>query len=167
MSRPRTATPGAMPVPSTASTPQLYATIRKALLAHITVGGATLTDYLGAGDRVYVRNAPTPPIFPYVTLRLDRVSTAGYNGYREQAVLEVQCLGKPESQLSLVEAAVDIIDDCLLRYTYAATDGLMSCRTRQRQTIPLFTEPADAGVVAVVANYDLWLWPRVLTSRAD
>lgn len=167
MSRPRTVRPGAMPVPSTASTAQIYATIRKALLGHVTVGGAVLMDYVGPGDRIYVRAAPMPPVFPYITLRLDRVSSTGYNGYREQAVLEVQCLGKPESQLPLVETAMDIVDDCLLRYTYAATDGLISCRTRQRQTVPMFTEPAESSVVAVVANYDLWLWPRVLTSHAD
>jgi hypothetical protein len=38
-------------------------------------------------------------------------------------------------------------------------------RTRQRGTIPQFTDPADSTVVGVVATYDLILWPTVLTTR--
>jgi hypothetical protein len=163
---PNTVRPGAMPVPSTASTPQIYATLRKALLDHVTPAGARLSDYIGNPPRVYVRAQPSPPVFPYLTLILSRTSSDGFNGYRETAVLEVQAIGKPESQLANVEAAMDIVDDCLLRLTYATTDGLMVCRGRQRDTLPQFTDPAESAVVGVVCNYDLFLWPKVLTAHA-
>jgi hypothetical protein len=31
----------------------------------------------------------------------------------------------------------------------------------------MLTDPADSSVVAVIANYEMFLWPRVLTERAD
>ena len=155
-----------MTVPSTASTPQIYATLRKVLLDHVDPNGETLADYMGTPPRVFVRAQPSPPVFPYLTLLLTRTSSDGFNGYREQAVLEVQAIGKPESQLANVEAAMDIVDDCLLRLTYATTDGLMVCRGRQRNTVPQFTDPAESAVVGVVSNFDLFLWPRVLTAHA-
>ena len=161
------ARPGRMAVPSTASSVQLYATIRAALLAHVTPGGHRLVDYVGPEPRIYVAVQPTPPVFPYFTLLLDRTSTPGYNGYRETAILEVQAIGKPESQRPLIENAMDVVDDCLTQYLQSATDGLIVCRDRRRQTVPQFTDPAEASVVSVVSQFDLFLWPRVLTAKAD
>jgi hypothetical protein len=113
---------------------------------------------------VYVRAQPEPPVFPYLTLLLNRTSDAAYNGYRETAVLEVQAIGKPESQLPLVETAMDLVDQCLTAYTDPAS-GLMVGRSRNRFTLPLFTTPAESQTVGVVATYNLFLWPVVLTSR--
>lgn len=165
MSRPRTVRPGAMPVPSTGSTAQIYATIRQALLDYVSPGGARLSDYVGTPPRIWVRSQPEPPVFPYLTLLLSRTSDAAYNGYRETAILEVQAIGKPESQLPLVETAMDIVDQCLTAYTHAAS-GLIVGRSRMRDTVPMFTDPAEAAVVGVVCRYDMFLWPHVLTSRA-
>jgi hypothetical protein len=100
-----------------------------------------------------------------LTLRLDRVSLPAFNGYRETAILEVQGVGKPDSQLPLVESAMDIVDQAMTSLT-ASSSGLIVGRSRTRQTIPQLTDPADSSVVAVVANYELFLWPRVLTARA-
>lgn len=163
---PRPAMPGRMAVPSTASTAQLYATIRAALLAHVTPGNSRLSDFVGTPPQVWVGMQPSPPTFPYLTLLLDRTTTPGFNGYRETAVLEVQCIGKPESQRPLVEGAMDVVDDCMTRYLYSASDGLIVCRDRRRQTVPQFTDPAEAQVVSVVSQFDLFLWPRVLTAHA-
>lgn len=164
MTLPTYVVPGSLSVPSTASTVQIYATIRRALLDYNSPSGDRLEDIIG--QRAYVRAAPADPLFPYLTLRLDRTSLSAYNGYRETAVLEVQCLGKPESQLAMVESAMDIVDQCLTAYSDASS-GIMVGRSRTRQTVPMMTDPADSAVVAVVANYDLFLWPRVLTERAD
>lgn len=164
MSLPKYVVPNSLPVPSTASTVQLYATLHDTLLAYEGPSGDTLETYVG--ERVYIRAAPAQPVFPYLTLRLDRTSLAAYNGYRETAILEVQAIGKPESQLPLVESAMDLVDQCLTGLTDARS-GLMASRSRNRQTIPMLTDPADSAVVAVVANYELFLWPRVLTARAD
>lgn len=164
---PRPAQPGRMAVPSSASTVQIYATLRAALLAHVTPGGNRLSDFVGADPRIWVGMQPSPPVFPYLTLLLDRTTTPGYNGYRETAVLEIQAIGKPESQRPLIEGAMDVVDDCLTQYLYAATEGLMVCRDRRRQTVPQFTDPAETSVVSVVSQFDLFLWPRVLTAKAD
>ena len=148
---------------STASTAQIYKTLRDALLTYDNPNDQLLTEFVG--ERVYVRAAPSSPVFPYLTLRLDRVSLPAFNGYRETAILEVQGVGKPESQLPLVESAMDIVDQAMTSLT-ASSSGLMVCRGRTRQTVPQLTDPADSSVVAVVANYELFLWPRVLTARA-
>lgn len=163
MTLPKYVVPGSTPLPSSASTVQIYATLRQQLLDYQSPAGEQLDDF--AGDRVWVRAAPTNPVFPYLTLRLDRTSLSAYNGYRETAILEVQAIGKPESQLPLVESAMDIVDQCLTGLTLASS-GLIVGRSRNRQTIPLMTDPADSAVVGVVANYELYLWPVVLTSRA-
>jgi hypothetical protein len=163
MTLPTYVVPGSLQTPSTASTVQIYATIRKALLDYTSPSGDLLVNLIG--QRAYVRAAPADPLFPYLTLRLDRTSLSAYNGYRETAVLEVQCIGKPESQLPLVESAMDIVDQCLTAYTDARS-GIMVGRSRTRQTVPMMTDPADSSVVAVIANYELFLWPRVLTDRA-
>lgn len=163
MTLPKYVVPGSTPLPSSASTVQIYATLRQQLLDYQSPAGEQLDDF--AGDRVWVRSAPTNPVFPYLTLRLDRTSVSAYNGYRETAILEVQAIGKPESQLPLVESAMDIVDQCLTGLTLASS-GLIVGRSRNRQTIPLMTDPADSAVVGVVANYELYLWPVVLTSRA-
>jgi len=60
---------------------------------------------------------------------------------------------------------MDVVDQCLTSYTNP-TQGLIVGRSRTRSTIPLFTDPAESTVVGVVATYDLFLWPTVLTSRA-
>jgi hypothetical protein len=163
MTLPTYVVPGSLQTPSTASTVQIYATIRKALLDYTSPSGDLLVNLIG--QRAYVRAAPADPLFPYLTLRLDRTSLAAYNGYRETAILEVQCIGKPESQLPLVESAMDIVDQCVTAYTDARS-GIMVGRSRTRQTVPMMTDPADSSVVAVIANYELFLWPRVLTDRA-
>lgn len=164
MSKPRFATAGSIQTPSTASTVQIYSTIRKALLDYVSSDDQRLSQFVN--DRIYVRSQPEPVLFPYITLLLNRTSLTAYNGYRETALLEVQCIGKPESQLPLVETAMDIVDQCLTAYTDARS-GLMVGRSRNRQTIPMFTDPADSSVVGVIATYDFYLWPRVLTVRAD
>jgi len=162
MTLPTYVVPGSLQTPSTASTVQIYATIRKVLLDYVSPSSSRLKDILG--DRAWVRSAPADPLFPYLTLRLDRTSLTAYNGYRETAILEVQCIGKPESQLPVVESAMDIVDQCLTAYTDARS-GIMVGRSRNRQTVPMMTDPADSAVAAVIANYELFLWPRVLTDR--
>lgn len=164
MSKPRFATQGSIQTPSTASTVQIYSTIRKALLDYVSSDDQRLSQFVN--DRIYVRSQPEPVLFPYITLMLNRTSLSAYNGYRETVLLEVQAIGKPESQLPLIETAMDIVDQCLTSYSDARS-GLMVGRSRNRQTIPMFTDPADSSVVGVIATYDFYLWPRVLTVRAD
>jgi hypothetical protein len=163
---PRYVVPGSTATPSSGSTVQIYATIRRGLLDYRAPGGEMLTEYIGQSPRIYVSAQPEPAVFPYVTLRLTRTSLAAYNGYRETALLEVQAIGKPESQLPLVESAMDIIDQCLTSWTDARAGGLTVGRSRTRQTLPLFSMPAEAQTVGVIATYEMYLWPQVLTSRA-
>lgn len=165
MPKPQWVTKNSIGTNSTASSVQLYARIRRLLLDYVGPDEADrLADYLD-GERVYVWAPPEPAPFPYLTLRLMRTGTPGFNGYREDAELEVQCIGRPESQLPLVESAMDLVDQCLTGLTDAAA-GLVVGRQRTRQTVPRFTEPADDAVVAVQATYTLFLWPQVLTTRA-
>ena len=152
------------PLPSTASTVQIYSTLRKAMLNYQSPQGERLKDFIGSPERVYVRAAPTNVVFPYLTLLLNRTSLTAYNGYRETALFDVSAIGKPESQLPLIESAMDIVDQCLTGYLYN-TDGVMVGRSRTRNTVPLLTDPAESPIVSVVASYELYLWPQVLTSR--
>lgn len=166
MNKPKYVVPNTLQLPSSASTVQIYATIRDHLIRYTSPScGERLEDFIGEPERIYVRAVPTPVAFPYITLLLNRTSQSAYNGYREVATLEVQCIGKPESQLPLVESAMDIVDQCLTSLTDPRS-GLMVGRSRTRQTIPQFTTPADSNVVGVLSVYDLYLWPVVLTSRA-
>lgn len=164
MSKPKSVTRGGVEKPSTASTVQIYATIRDVMLTYVSSDNQKLSQLVN--DRVYVRSQPNPTLFPYVTLLLNRTSLAAFNGYRETALLEVQAIGKPESQLPLIETAMDIVDQCLTAYTDARS-GIMVGRSRTRNTVPMFTDPAESSVVSVVSTYELFLWPRVLTVRAD
>lgn len=164
MTKPKYVLPNTISTPSTASTVQIYATMRKAILDYVSPQGERLRDFVGSPERVYVRAAPANVVFPYLTMLLTRTSLTAYNGYRETAILEVQALGKPESQLPVVESAMDIVDQCMTAYTYN-TDGVMVGRSRTRNTVPLLTDPAEAPLVGVVSSYELYLWPSVLTSR--
>lgn len=162
--KPIAGAPGTMSLASTASTAEIYARLRLLLLQYIGPGGDRLIDYLG-DERVYVRATPEPVVFPYITMRASRLSDAAYNGYRETMSLEVQCIGRPESQLPLVESAMDLVDQCLTSIADTVS-GVMVCRGRTRQTIPQMSDPADAAVVGVIGTYEFFLWPVVLTSRA-
>lgn len=153
--------------PSTDTSLLIYQTIRRAMIDHVDAptNGGRLRDVLGNPERIYIRSAPPRPTFPYVTLLLDRDTTAGYNSYRETMRCEVQIIGKPEGQLSVIEWAGDLIDRTLLS-TLQHDSGFMSCRMRQRSTLPQFTDPAEAGTVAVRSVFDMLLWSRSLTVRA-
>lgn len=164
MTKPKYVLPNTLAKPSTASTVQIYATIRQAMLDYTSPQGERLRDIIGTPERVYVRAAPTTVTFPYLSLLLNRTSLTAYNGYRETALLEVQAIGKPESQLPLIESAMDLVDQCLTGYLYN-TDGIMVGRSRNRNTVPMLTDPAESAIVSVVASYELYLWPAVLTSR--
>jgi hypothetical protein len=163
--KPRYVVPGSLnKAQATNSTVQIYATIRQALLDYVTPQDEMLREIVGDPPRIYVRSAPDGVVFPYITLLLSRTSQAAYNGYRETAQLEVQAIGRPESQLPMVETAVDLVDQCLTAYTNPAS-GLIVGRSRTRSTLPMFSDPAESAVVAVLARYELYLWPSVLTSR--
>lgn len=164
MTKPTYVLPNTIVKPSTASTVQIYATMRQAMLDYVSPQGERLKDIIGTPERVYVRAAPTNVVFPYLTILLNRTSLTAYNGYRETALLEVQAIGKPESQLPLVESAMDVVDQCLTGYVYNG-DGIMVGRSRTRNTVPMLTDPAESAIVSVVASYELYLWPAVLTSR--
>lgn len=161
--KPRFVVGNSVTTPSTASSVQIYSTLRRALLDFTSTDGQRIADFLG--DRIYVRAQPTPVVYPYATILMTRTNLTAYNGYRETAVLEVQIIGKPESQLPLVESAMDIVDQCFTTYTDARS-GLMVGRSRTRNTIPMFSDPADSSVVGVLSRFEFFLWPRVLTSSA-
>lgn len=150
--------------PDTSSTEAIYATLRQAILNYerppnaVSIASLTGTDQ----NRVHIWAPPPKTLFPYVCLRLSRSSGGAYNGYRETATLEIQCIGRPESQLTLVQAMMDVIDGCFLGYKEPGS-GLMFSRERTRDTIPRFTEPADANVVGEISRFSFVLWPKVLT----
>jgi len=149
--------------PSTASTEAIYATLRADMLAYQRIpDGITIQMLMGGEARVYVRAAPPTVKFPYIAMRLQRQSSGAYNGYREACMLEIQCIGRPESQLVLVSQIMDVVDGLFLGYRQPNA-GLMFSRERARQTIPQFSQPADKDVVGEIAQYQLILWPQVLT----
>lgn len=162
---PRYVVPGSQQTPASGSTVGIYATIRALLLNYTGPGGQRLTDLVGDPARVYVRAQPEPPVFPYLTLLLSRTSDAAYNGYRETWQLEVQALGRPDAQLPVVESAMDLVDQCLTTWTDARA-GLTVARARTRQTMPVFTSPAESQTVGVVSTFTCYAWPQVLTDRA-
>ena len=142
--KPRYVVPGSLnKAQATNSTVQIYATIRQALLDYVTPQKEMLREIVGNPPRIYVRSAPDGVLFPYLTLLLSRTS----------------------SQLPMVETAMDLVDQCLTSYTNPSS-GLIVGRSRTRNTVPMFSDPADSTVVAVLATYELYLWPTVLTSRA-
>ena len=153
---PRYVVPGTTRTPSTSSTVGMYATIRAALIAYVGPTGDTMATLMGRDPSIWVRSQPDPPTFPYLTLLLNRTSDAAYNGYRETALLEVQAIGKPESQLPLVESLMDLVDQCLTGLTDARS-GLMVGRSRTRGTVPMFSTPAESATVGVVSTYQLYL----------
>jgi hypothetical protein len=152
--------------PDTSSTAGIYQTLREALRTYVSPSGATLATLMQSayGQNPTVRTPPTPLVFPYITMLLNRTSSQASNGYRETAVLEVQCSGRPEAQAQLVEDIMDLVDQCLTSYTEPRS-GLIWCRSRNRYSVPQYGTPADAQVVSVVGMYDIVLWPAVLTSR--
>lgn len=149
--------------PNTNSTQAVYATLRDAINSYVyPPNGLSVASALGNDDdRVFVRAAPSPAPFPYITLRLTRVSSGAYNGYREECVLEVQVIGRPASQLPLVMQIADLIDGCFLGYAQP-NSGLMFSRQRQRNTLPQFQTPADNTVVGEQMLFDVVIWPLVL-----
>lgn len=163
IAKPPYVVPNSLSLTSTLSTVELYARLRLLLLQYVSPAGDRLVDYLGA-ERIWVRNPPAPVVFPYVAMQMTRTSDAAYNGYRETMLLEVQCMARPESQLALAESAMDVVDQCLTSVSDNAA-GLMVCRSRTRQTMPVLGDIADAAVVGVIATYTFYLWPQVLTSR--
>lgn len=169
---------------TTDTTSSLYTAIRALLLAYVDPAvsdsdyqiAALLAGVNGGQARIYVRNVPNVNNvkYPYATLLIDRTTILGSNGYGERANLEVQIVGNPAAQGPLTEWIADRFDRCLLsmRLSSAAgqsvTDfGIVTCRSRQRQTMPPFTTPADGNTYGVRMVYDLWLYPRVLTSRNE
>lgn len=169
---------------TTDSTTALYTAIRAAALAFEDPMvadpqyqlAALLAGVNGGQDRIFARNVPNVNnvVFPYVTLLLDRITTPGSNGYREGARMEMQVVGRPASQGPLVEFIADRLDRCFLSLRLSsapgdATDyGLVTCRNRQRSTLPPFTTPAESDTYGVRMVFDLILWPRELTQyRAD
>lgn len=148
---------------STASSDDIYATLRNALLNYESSNGQQSVKQLCDGrEPVYVNRAPDSPAFPYITLRLDRVSLPAYNGYREEFMFEVQVLGKPSSQMRLVEQLADVVDAVFFGYLESGS-GLMFSRSRSRTSLPMFNAPADKEVVGVVMRFTIKAWPRVLT----
>jgi hypothetical protein len=156
--------PSQIVTPDTSSTEAIYATLRAALIAYERPpNGTTIRSLCGSDtNRVHVWAPPPSTPFPYLCLRLTRASGGAYNGYRETAQLEIQCIGRPESQLPLVQACMDIVDGAFLGYAEPGS-GLMFSRERTRDTIPRFTEPADANAVGELSRFSFVFWPRVLT----
>lgn len=169
---------------TTDATTSLYTAIRAFLLAYTDPAvtnpanqiAALLAASGGGQARIYVRNVPNVNnlTYPYATLLIDRTTILGSNGYGERANLEVQIVGSPAAQGPLVEWIADRFDRALLSLRLSsaadqsATDfGIVTCRSRTRQTMPPFTTPADGNVYGVRAVYELWLYPRVLTSRSE
>lgn len=155
----------AIPTPSTVSTTAIYATFRAAIAEYVRPTDNVTLDQLletNALDRIHVRAAPGRPQFPYITLRLSTTTLGAYNGYRQEGILEVQVVGKPESQLPLVEAIADLINGCFLGYKQP-NSGLIFSRQSTRTTIPQFTDPADMNVVCEQLQFDVTLWPKLLT----
>lgn len=163
--KPTATVPGAIRTPSSASTVQLYATIRRGLLDYVSPDGERLADVLGDEARVVIGQPPEPVVFPYLTLRLERTTLSAYNGYRETLALEVQAIGRPDLQRAIVETAMDLVDQCLTAWTDARAGGLFVCRARSRATVPPFTTPADHQVVGVVSTFEFFGWPSLLTVR--
>jgi hypothetical protein len=164
MTLPKYVTKNSLKKPSTSSSVGIYATLIQTLKEYQNPNGEMLRDFIGQPERIWVASSGVNPVFPYITIRLDRTSNAEYNGYRETAVLEVQAVGRPEAQLPMVESIMDIVDQCMTALTFSAS-GLVVGRSRLRQTLPQMNEPADSAVCGVVGSYTLFLWPDVLTSR--
>lgn len=163
--KPRYVVPSTVRPAATSSTVAIYATLRQAMIDYVTPQKERLKDFVGEPPRVFVRAQPEPVVYPYVTLLLSSTSLAAFNGYRQTMLLEVQAIGRPDAQLPTVESAMDVIDQCMTAYTFAG-DGLIVGRSRTRATIPQFTTPAEQLTVGVIATYELYVWPQVLSSRA-
>lgn len=145
--------------PDTSTTELIYETLRRAILTYEGPSGESVSQPFGGEERVWVRAAPSPTVFPYIVLRLSR-APGGANGYRERCSLEVQVIGRPESQQPLVLALADLVDACFLGYAEPAS-GLSFSRERTRDTLPQFLEPADKTVVGELMRYSLFIWPLV------
>jgi hypothetical protein len=150
--------------PDTRSSASLYATLRRALLDARTEAGSSIVDLLG-GPNIYYATLPEGPVYPYIALRALR-ETAGANGFRERIELEVQVIAWPQSQARLAEEIADYVDRVFLGYTESGS-GLVFSRSRTRQTLPAFSEPADRDRVGVLLQYAFLAWPLSLQTAAS
>jgi hypothetical protein len=151
---------------STTSSNNTYVTLRNRLL-NFTQQGTGLKLQSIIGTRLYYIQIPdNNDTWPCASYRfINRITSGAYNGDRETADLEVMIFGRPRSQQQTVEDAADICDEAMLRYI-DSTSGLIFSRSRQRDSLPPFDDPADREIVAVRLAYPCVIWPRYLTKYA-
>ncbi len=153
----------------TATTQDIYGTLRRRMLEYVNANGDSAADILGGIDqaRLYVIRAPDPssPIFPYGIMNLkNQRSDTGRIG-RMTADLEVQLYGRPFDTLPDVQYAADVLVAATTAFV-SITDGLTFSRQWQRDEFPMPTAPADSETCTIRLLFPLVIWPKMLTSLA-
>jgi hypothetical protein len=156
---------------TTLSTDGLFTQLRTHVLSYIPLTGTTLMQRLGTGtlasSRLWKDAPPDTAAYPYGVMRLLNQLTSGeYNGERERIDFEIMLFARPRAQAVALEDMADLIDQAMLRYRDASS-GLSFSRSRQRDTLPPPTSPADREVVQIRLVYPLVVWPRYLTQWSD
>jgi hypothetical protein len=148
----------------TTSTAGMYQTLRTRLLTYQPPDSApTLASRL---TDLFINAAPDDVAYPYGTMRLlNRDEDGAYNGDREATDLEVMLYHRPRAKAMDLEACGDVCDQAMKGYA-DATSGLLFSRSRQRDTLPQFPEPADREIVGIRLLYPVVAWPRLLTDVA-
>lgn len=148
---------------TTLSTVTLIKQLRAALLTVPDAEGRTLGTTLGtvATGRLWLGNGPDNASYPHGTLRLySQRYDAG--GARLEATLEVMLFHRPRAKLSTLEGLADLAIGALLQYADGSS-GLLRAQPRQRDTLPVVEEPADAEVCQIRLLFDVIAFPQQLT----
>lgn len=144
-------------------TTSLYALLRADAIAFADANGDSL-DSLGVP--YYNGTGPAAPnwTLPYVVARLFNRQTSGAeHGQRESMSLELQVFGRPRGTQALpVEQVGDILDGWLFQYR-SSVAGLVFSKSRSRDTLPTFNDPADREVYQIRIVASLQVWPRLFT----
>lgn len=148
---------------STATTAAIYALLRETALAFEDLTGDSLTSL---GVPMYIGTGPAAPDWarPYVIMRLfNRTTSGNTHGQREEMQLELQVFGRPRGvQAQPVEQVGDILDGWLLQYR-SAVAGLMFSKSRTRDTLPTFSDPADREVYQIRLVAAVTVWSQLFT----
>lgn len=149
----------------------LMALIRARLLGFTTRDAVSMSTYLGSGASARLYGIRPPDTVDWsagvigIYRLMNRLADGADRGLRETVDVELLLMARPLTQSLAVERAADVADQAMLNWA-DATQGLVFCRRRQRDTLVPDSVPMDTEVVTVRCVYPLVVWPQFLVQYA-
>lgn len=136
---------------------KLFQLIRARILSVATALGTADTG------RLYYGSAPQGATYPYAVARLiNQQFSMGQT--RLRADLEIMLFDRPDSRQLAAENLADLIQGSLIGYR--ASGVMVMANPMQRDTLPRWTDPADATVVQIRLVAEIIAYPAYLTQYA-